>query len=372
MVVAALVGQVVVLVTVHTWLQEVSFRWMGLAGVGLPTAAALAAVATLAAVVAAVLGPQRRRRTVLLVGAMTVAWGVVVVLGAPTLRGIVAPRPAGDGAEMTLLSQNLWYQNDDPDRTARAVMARDADVMVLVEYTPAHAEAFRAAGVRDAYRYRWEEPGERGGGLAVMSRFAFGDIARLRTWSGAVRLDLDVDGAPLTLYGVHPVAPSDRYGLRRWKGDYRTLTGVLRDAGPTTVVAGDFNATGGHRRFRELMSVAGAAGRAGRRRVPASAPPGRPAASLPPVMRLDHVLVGPGIGVERAEILDDVGVGPPGGRGPAPRSPGRRLAGMAVTERSTPQYRPDALPPMDVAGRVDRLRPAARRRRLRRVGGRRT
>ncbi len=305
-VLAALVGQVVVLVTVHTWLQEVSFRWMGLAGVGLPTAAALAAVATLAAVVAAVLGPRRRRRSVGLVGALTVTWGMVVVLGAPTLQGIVAPQPAGDGAEMTLLTQNLWYQNDDPGRTARAVMARDADVMVLVEYTPAHAEAFRAAGVREAYPYRWEEPGERGGGLAVMSRFSFDDIARLSTWSGAVRLELDVDGTAVTLYGVHPVAPSDRYGLRRWKGDYRTLTSVLLDAGPSTVVAGDFNATAGHRRFRELKSVAGLAdaqdvsGAGFGATWPAATP-------LPPVMRLDHILVGDDIGVERTEILDDVG-----------------------------------------------------------------
>lgn len=305
-VVAALVGQVVVLVTVYTWLQEVSFRWMGLAGVGLPTAAALASVVTLAAVAAAVLGPQRRRRTVALVGALAVAWGVVVVLGAPTVQGIVASRPAGDGAEMTLLTQNLWYQNDDPDRTARAVMARDADVMVLVEYTPAHAEAFGAAGVRESYPYRWEEPGERGGGLAVMSRFAFDDIARLSTWSGAVRLDLDVEGTPVTLYGVHPVAPSDRYGLRRWKGDYRTLTAVLRDAGPSTVVAGDFNATGGHRRFRELMSVAGLADAQDISGAGFGAT-WRAAGVVPPVMRLDHILVGDAIGVQRTEILGDVG-----------------------------------------------------------------
>ncbi len=305
-VLVGLLGLLVVLITTFTWLQEVSFRWMGLAGVALPTAAALAAVTTLAAVLAALSGPPRRRRSVALVLAMLASWSAVVAIAAPTLRGMVSPRPPGEGTELTVLSQNLWYENTEPDATAAAVMSRDADVMVLVEYTPAHAAAFRRAGVRSRYPYRWEEPGDLGGGLAVMSKVPFGDIDRIRTWSGAVRVELMTRSAPVTLYAVHPVAPSDNYGLRRWKGDYRVLTETLRGTGPSTVVAGDFNATGSHRRFRQLMSVAGLSdaqdisGAGFGATWPANG-------VLPPIMRLDHVLIGDGIGVAGVEVLDDVG-----------------------------------------------------------------
>ena len=304
--VAALVGELVVALTVFTWLQEVSFRWMGLAGVALPVAAGLATVATLAAVTAAVAGPVHRRRSTLLVAGMLATWGTVVVLAAPTLRGIVAPRPPGDGPELSLVTQNLWYQNDDPEATARAVMARDADVLVLVEYTPEHQAAFRAAGVRRVYPYRWEELGDLGGGLAVMSKVPFDDVERLSTWSGAVSMELRTEGGPVALYAVHPVAPSDYWGLRRWKGDYRTLTDALEGAGPSTVVAGDFNATGAHRRFRQLKSAGGLqdaqdlAGRGFGATWPGTG-------WVPPVMRLDHVLVGDDIGVEQVEVLDDDG-----------------------------------------------------------------
>lgn len=303
---AALIGQLLLVVTVVTWLQEVSFRWIGLAGVALPVAVALAVVATGAGVVAMATGASRRRRTGAMVVAVLVAWAVVAMLAAPTLRGLVAPRPAGDGAPLSVLTQNLWYQNEEPDATAAAVLARDADVMVLVEYTPALADAFRAAGADSAYRYRWEEPGELGGGLAVMSKVPMGHVQRLKTWSGAVRLDLETDDGPVTLYAVHPVAPSDYWGLRRWKGDYRTLTAALADAGPRTVVAGDFNATGAHRRFRELKSAAGledaqdVSGSGFGATWPANG-------WVPPVMRLDHVLVGAGIGVDSVDVLDDVG-----------------------------------------------------------------
>jgi endonuclease/exonuclease/phosphatase (EEP) superfamily protein YafD len=306
MLLAALVGQLLLLVTTFTWLQEVSFRWIGLTGVALPTSLALAIVGTVAGVLAIALGPVRRRRTLLVTAGMLAAWSTVVVLGAPTLHGIVSPSPAGDGAPLSLVTQNLWYENDDPDATARAVMGRDADVMVLVEYTPAHARAFREAGVRSAYPYRWEEPGELGGGLAVMSKVPFDDVERLSTWSGAVRMELDTGGGPVVLYAVHPVAPSDYWGLRRWKGDYRTLIDAIDGAGPSTVVAGDFNATGAHRRFRELKAVGGLrdaqdiSGAGFGATWPSND-------RWPPIMRLDHVLVGAGIGVAQVEVLDDVG-----------------------------------------------------------------
>lgn len=304
--VAALFGQVVVVLTVFTWLQELSFRWMGLAGVALPTSLGLAVVATAAGVIAMGLGVVEPRPRMLLAGGMLLAWVPVVVLAAPTLHGIAAPRPAGEGAPLVLLTQNLWYENDEPEATARAVMGRDADVLVLVEYTPAHAAAFRRAGVRAAYPYRWEEPGERGGGLAVMSKVPFGDVQRLSTWSGAVRMDLETAAGPLTLYAVHPVAPSDFYGLRRWKRDYRTLTDAISGSPPNTVVAGDFNATGAHRRFRVLKSEGGlqdaqdVSGAGFGATWPANG-------WVPPVMRLDHVLVGDAVGVDGVEVLEDVG-----------------------------------------------------------------
>jgi endonuclease/exonuclease/phosphatase (EEP) superfamily protein YafD len=302
----ALLGQVLVLLTVFTGLQEVSFRWVGLAGVALPVATCLAAVGTLAGVVVAHLAPSGRRRAVLLVGGVLAGWAVVVVLAAPTLGGIVAPRPAGDGQEFTLLTQNLWYQHPDPDSMASAVMSRDADVLVLVEYTPAHRAALRAAGVLEEYPHRWEEPGELGGGLAVMSRFPFDRVERLPTWSGAVRVELRLDEGPVALYAVHPVAPSNLYGLRRWTSDYRTLTAALRDAPPATIVAGDFNATGAHRRLRKLMAVGGlvdaqdVAGEGFGATWPGSR-------RLPPVMRLDRVLVGDAVGVVGVELHDAAG-----------------------------------------------------------------
>lgn len=308
---AVLVGQVVVMVTVYTPLQEVSFRWVGLAGVALPVAAVLAAVGTAGAVLAARAAPaapaatDRRRRAVLVL-VMLAGWVPVVLLAAPTLSGMVAPRPAGDGQEFTLLTQNLWYQHPDPAEMAAATLARGADVMVLVEYTPAHRAALLEAGMGEAYPHLWEEPGDLGGGLAIASTFPLERVERLPTWSGAVRVELRLDDGTITLYGAHPVAPSDRYGLRRWVEDHRTLSASVRGAPASVVVAGDLNATTGHRRLRKLMDVGGlvdaqdASGTGFGATWPANG-------WVPPVMRLDRVLVGEEVGVVSVELLDAAG-----------------------------------------------------------------
>jgi endonuclease/exonuclease/phosphatase (EEP) superfamily protein YafD len=304
----------VVVVAVYTPLQEVSFRWMALAGVALPLVALGAGLVTASAAVWST--AQRRVRRddpsaraprrlgpVLLVA---VAWVPVLVLSWPTLAGMVAPQDPGQGQPFTLVSQNIWYQHDDPARIAEELLALDADVMVLVEYTPEHRSAMRAAGIDRAYPHRWEEPGELGGGLAVFSVFPLEDPRRLDTWSGAVEVGLVLDEGTIDLVAVHPVAPSDYWGLRRWKGDYTTLIDTLSDAGPDTIITGDFNATGAHQRFRELTAAAGV--RDAQDLSGSGFGPTWPGVGWrPPIMRLDHVLVGDGIGVESVEVLDDVG-----------------------------------------------------------------
>ena len=307
--VVAAAAQVLVVVVASTSLQEVSFRWMGLAGVALPVAVGIAGVGTLAAVVLAgssAVRSGRRRRRAGLVAVSLALWLPVVALSAPTLRGMASAEDPGQGQEFSLVTQNLWYEHPEPDDAARRVLGLDADVLVLVEYTPQHRAALRRAGILDRYPHRWEEPGELGGGLAVFSRLPFGEPERLSTWSGAVRLGLELDEGTVDLYAVHPVAPSDYWGLRRWKGDYTTLTDALAGAGPDTVVAGDFNATGSHQRLRKLMATADL-------RDAQDVSGGGFAATwpssgwMPPVMRLDHVLVGDGIGVAGVEVLDHLG-----------------------------------------------------------------
>lgn len=306
---AAVLAATVVGLAVTTPLQEVSFRWMGLTGVALPVTVMLAATATLAAVCYSVGAPRGARgaRIAVLVGSLAV-WSLVTVLAWPTLAGMASPRDPGDGVELDLVVQNLWYRNPDPSATAAAVISLDADVLVLVEYTSQHAEALRLAGASTAYPYRWEAPAELGSGLAVLSRVPLGPATPIPTRGGGATMELRPPGGLATLDVVHPIAPRNRWGLANWTKDYAVLRSTLDGVPANTIVAGDFNATGAHRRYRELLEVA----QLGDAQDLSGSGFGAtwPSAQwrwIPPLMRLDRVLVGDAIGVDGVEVLDAMG-----------------------------------------------------------------
>ena len=187
------------------------------------------------------------------------------------------------------------------------MLDRRADVLVLTEFTAAFDEALDqrpdAAEIDERYPYQWRRPAGVGRGLAVLSSLPIERVVPVPLSAPAIVATLRVGEEEVELYAVHPMAPSDRWGLLQWQHDYRVLTADAEDAGPNVVMAGDFNATSGHRRYRHLLSAGdlrdahdvGGGGLVG------TWPVGWP---IPPLMRLDHVLVGEGIGVERFELLD--------------------------------------------------------------------
>lgn len=307
--VAGVVATLSVALIRYTGIQELGFRMMGIAAVSV----ALTGLAGLVAMAGVLLQLVARRRPTRwtwwsLAGA---ALPVLLVLEmtAPALAGAVAPERATTGTPFGVVVQNLYYQHEDPGRSLAAVLERRADVLVLIEFTP---EAERILDdrwgdeVRARYPHQWRDARGFGAGLAVLSALPMEEVVRVPLTEPAVRVRLSVGGVEVDLYAVHPVAPSDRWGLLSWQHDYRVLVDDARDASPHTIMAGDFNASTGHRAFRRLLRV-------GRLRDAQDAGGGGVAGTwpsgwlVPPLMRLDHVLVGRGIGVEGVELLPHSG-----------------------------------------------------------------
>jgi endonuclease/exonuclease/phosphatase (EEP) superfamily protein YafD len=99
----------------------------------------------------------------------------------------------------------------------------------------------------------------------------------------------------LRLYTVHTVAPLGKDRLR-WRAQLRGVEEKIRTEHRPLVVAGDFNATRYHPSFRRLLSHRLGDAHEQRGRGWATTWP-RDQWPLPPLMRLDHVLVSPDIDV---------------------------------------------------------------------------
>jgi endonuclease/exonuclease/phosphatase (EEP) superfamily protein YafD len=238
----------------------------------------------------------------LLTPAMPLA--VLVAVSWPTLVGLARPEDPAPGPTVTVVAQNLLKDNRHPEEAARVLLASGADVLWLSEVTPRLAEVLRRSGIDRAYPHRVVRARAGSDGTALYSRVPFTagrQPSRYRT-----EVVLHLPGArPLDLVGVHLPSPT-RAGIDRWERAYSDLRSLVARRGAEVVVAGDFNGGAPLVPFRVLASAGGLrdaqdVGGGGFR------PTWSELTRIPPLLRLDHVLVRRGIGVASFDFVPDLG-----------------------------------------------------------------
>lgn len=232
------------------------------------------------------------------------AAAAAVLAGAVAVRTRRTPPPA-DGPRVRVVSANLLHGRADPRAVVDLVRRFDADVLCLVELTPAADRGMRAAGLADLLpteHVRGHRPGTPpAAGGAVWTRLEVLErgAAPGRFEQPVVRLA--VPGGPdLEVTAVHTDPPVSRTRTRRWEREMAQLPAA--DDAVVRVLAGDFNATPDHATFRRLLArgYADAAARAGRALVHTWHPERRPQ----PRLTIDHVLVDRRAGVSAFSVHD--------------------------------------------------------------------
>jgi endonuclease/exonuclease/phosphatase (EEP) superfamily protein YafD len=213
------------------------------------------------------------------------------------LAGLGVPRTVpDDGPRLRLYSANLYYDNPRIDAVAGEIRTAAPDVVALTELSRQNAAGLRRSGVLEGYPYAVVRA--RGGafGIGLWSRLP---VARVQVAEVAgvpmLRATLLLGGLSLRLYVAHTVAPlgSDR---DRWRQQLAWLDRAARRERGPLVVAGDLNATRWHRGLARLLAAGLDDAHERRGRGWAATWP-RDRRPLPPVLRLDHVLVSRQVGV---------------------------------------------------------------------------
>jgi endonuclease/exonuclease/phosphatase (EEP) superfamily protein YafD len=212
--------------------------------------------------------------------------------------GRPGPAPAG-GVPFRLATANLLLDNPDPVPLVAGLTAAGPDVLLLQELTPAHLARLAAAGALDPYPHRLVDAREWVHGGAVLSRWplAGGTVFEL-AGSPLTRADVVTPAGPVRVVNVHLVAPLGPPRVTTWHAQLAGLAELAAPAGGHLVLAGDFNATGQHRPLARLLRDTGL--RDAQRVAGGGLAPTWPTGGHPPgfpVLRLDHVLVGPAVGV---------------------------------------------------------------------------
>ena len=213
----------------------------------------------------------------------------------PTALGLIRAEGPSPGVHLTLVAQNLWYHSDEPDRQAETLLDEDADVYVLTEFTPEALEELQERDIGRRYPFSVLRPRSGRLGMAVLSRIPL----QVR---GVDQFRILVDLAPAGSVPVHLIATHSpavsSVGVDEWHEQLEELSHRATRAGANTVIAGDLNATSALVAFRELVARAdltdaqdaGGGGFVGTWNL---------MSTVPPMLRLDHVLVGHDVTVHR-------------------------------------------------------------------------
>lgn len=248
----------------------------------------------LAAVPVAAVALARRHLRLGLVAVAVAA--AAVPTGLPEVmarRGL--PHGTGTAPRLRVLSWNLHDTNTDAEAIERVLRTAHADLVVLQEISTGNEPALRRSPTLAGYAYTFSTAQPTAFGSGIWSRLPLegageSDVGGLPMSRATVL----TPAGPMRLIDVHTLSPVTKDGLTVWPRQLHALGVEVQRPGPPLLLAGDFNATWGHEPFRRLLDAG---------LVDAAAARGHPWAGtwpanrrlLPPALRLDHVLTGPGL-----------------------------------------------------------------------------
>lgn len=266
-----------------------------------PALAALAPLATPAAVAGVVVGAAASPWLALLLSVPAVtllAWQLPAArrAGREAARVPGPPLDPGPGAlPLRVLTLNALVGRADPAAIVREVERHRVDVLVVQELVPDMVHRLAEAGVGTLLPFCHLDPGRHPAGTGLWARWPLTPLPPVPGLAAAApRARIEpVDGWPVTLTGVHTLAPLPP-NTRRWRQELAAIRSALAGSHGPQVVAGDFNASRDHQPFRDLLAAGflDCADAARRRPWPGYTWPA--VRGIPSVMRLDHVLVSRG------------------------------------------------------------------------------
>lgn len=235
---------------------------------------------------------------------------IVAASAAPRLPRDPGPSGRPTGPLLTVVAANLCRTESDADAQARALLAIAADVLLLTEVAGATVASLAAAGAATHWPHHSEDPDDDCYfGSLVASRHPI--TARWRGDLGGRRaqvVDLSVGGTALRVVPVHTQAPIYDDDVAVWHSTIEASAAVAEGAPGPVVLAGDWNATGGHQAYRRALEgrrLVDAQVRRGHRWYPTWPLEAHPIVRVPlvPLLTLDHVVVSADVAIHGLERI---------------------------------------------------------------------
>jgi endonuclease/exonuclease/phosphatase (EEP) superfamily protein YafD len=248
-------------------------------------------------------------RRFLLAGAALVIVAAQLAFLVPELSA-ARPAPAwtAQAPTLRLVDANVYNENPSMVGYVREISTIGPQLLTMEEANPNDVAQLTRSGALEGLPYRFEVRRWDPFAFFVASRYPLSGTRVVSLYGRPliVQTTVELPFGPQPVWIVHTIAPLPS-SFVQWKGQLALIGRLLRARGPKgLLVIGDFNATWGSRGFRDLLD-AGLTDAAAARGQAFEMTWSQDLWILPPLVRLDHVLTGPGLAVTR--IATDSGPG---------------------------------------------------------------
>lgn len=223
--------------------------------------------------------------------------------GSPLLSS--ATPACAAGPTYRLLVANVLKTNRAYDRLSDLIRKESPDILLLVEIDKAWLNGLCSA-LQDEYPFSLADPRPDYYGIALYSRIPL-EGARVISLAEpplpTAVAQLDLDGHPLALLGVHPPPPKDRCQSDRRNRELEAIAREVSARSEPLMVLGDLNISPWSPHFQDFLYQSGLNNTRRGFGIRPTWPANRPLFLTP----IDHVLVSPQIKVHRYRIGPNIG-----------------------------------------------------------------
>lgn len=208
----------------------------------------------------------------------------------------------GEG-KLTLMTFNVFYEHEQPERVIEHVLKADADIVCLLETDLNWAKHLQQ--LRDKYPHHAEELEYGAFGFACFTRLPVKSMTTRYFAHGlfpSLVMELEHDGKPLTVIATHPPPPMSSHTAAIWRKQFIEIAKFASTVPHDLIVAGDLNATPWCHGMRLLQTGSGI-----RFRTADPIWPPTWGLHLPMMIPIDHVLVKGELSIMQRTIGPDVG-----------------------------------------------------------------
>lgn len=247
----------------------------------------------------------KSQRSMALAGAVLSATQLALLIGTVGWHGPQAI--PSSSFPLRVVSANVLYTNPAIRQLGDEIAAEGADVVVLQEVTGRVLGELEDSALWRDYPYRATAPEPLFHGAATFSKFPIITDSTLDVAGYPMLVtDIQTPAGPVRFVNVHTVAPLATVDAHVWAQQFGEMKLIAQNSPHPIVLAGDFNATTDHSPMERILD-------ASLRDVFREAGSGVGStwpqwdSLVPPLMRLDHVLVDSSI--DSGEIVDRASIG---------------------------------------------------------------